>query len=210
MRCSTASSPVEVSLLNFACVLSVLNLACSGLAYSASRRFVHHKFRHVGSRVRLFFSKACTAQTYPTLSSIRIGVTSFVLAFALLTGNPVAGALLTAERHWQRPLMFAAVSKFTDFLSSSALTTASYSVCRIRWCGMPFARMEMGRSSTREEYHMKAERASPARRETIEICPKCKLHTFKRDIIHSWASIVEWDVSFLLSRLSSIACFPDP
>jgi hypothetical protein len=43
-------------------------------------------------------------------SSTRIGVTSFVLAFALLTGNPVAGALLTPERHWQRPLMFAAVS----------------------------------------------------------------------------------------------------
>lgn len=43
---------------------------------------------------------------------IRIGVLSFALAFALLTGNPIAGALLTAQHHWQRPLSFAAAVVF--------------------------------------------------------------------------------------------------
>ncbi|KAF8901153.1 major facilitator superfamily domain-containing protein [Gymnopilus junonius] len=41
---------------------------------------------------------------------IRIGMLSFSLAFALLTGNPIAGALLTADRLWHRPLIFAAVT----------------------------------------------------------------------------------------------------
>ncbi|KAF6752787.1 major facilitator superfamily domain-containing protein [Ephemerocybe angulata] len=52
--------------------------------------------------------------TNPDLSDlgIRIGMTSFALAFALLTGNPIAGALLTSERHWQRPLTFAAIAVF--------------------------------------------------------------------------------------------------
>lgn len=40
----------------------------------------------------------------------RIGVLSFSLGFALLTGNPIAGALLTEKHHWVRPLVFAAVS----------------------------------------------------------------------------------------------------
>lgn len=57
----------------------------------------------------------------------RIGLTSFALGLALLIGNPVAGALLTAERHWQRPLIFAAVVVFAGagcFLASwrSAVT----------------------------------------------------------------------------------------
>jgi len=41
---------------------------------------------------------------------IRIGILSFVLAFALLTGNPIAGALLTPHHIWDRPLIFAAIS----------------------------------------------------------------------------------------------------
>jgi len=39
-----------------------------------------------------------------------MGILSFGLAFALLTGNPIAGALLTPHHLWQRPLIFAAVS----------------------------------------------------------------------------------------------------
>ncbi|EAU86708.2 hypothetical protein CC1G_06469 [Coprinopsis cinerea okayama7 len=56
--------------------------------------------------------------THPDLSDlgIRIGVLSFSLAFALLTGNPIAGALLTSNHHWQRPLTFAAVVVFAGAL----------------------------------------------------------------------------------------------
>ncbi|PPR01202.1 hypothetical protein CVT26_016083 [Gymnopilus dilepis] len=43
---------------------------------------------------------------------IRIGTLSFSLAFALLTGNPIAGALLTSDHLWHRPLIFAAVTVF--------------------------------------------------------------------------------------------------
>ncbi|KAH0578997.1 hypothetical protein H2248_003174 [Termitomyces sp. 'cryptogamus'] len=41
---------------------------------------------------------------------IRIGLLSFTLAFALLTGNPIAGALLSPPAYrWHLPLIFAAV-----------------------------------------------------------------------------------------------------
>ncbi|KAF9561240.1 MFS general substrate transporter [Agrocybe pediades] len=40
---------------------------------------------------------------------VRIGMLSFSLAFALLTGNPIAGALLTADHVWHRPFIFAAI-----------------------------------------------------------------------------------------------------
>jgi len=41
---------------------------------------------------------------------VRIGFLSFCLAFALLTGNPIAGALLSPPQYkWQRPFIFAAV-----------------------------------------------------------------------------------------------------
>ncbi|KAF9527216.1 major facilitator superfamily domain-containing protein [Crepidotus variabilis] len=52
--------------------------------------------------------------THPDLSDfgIRIGILSFALAFALLTGNPIAGALLTSNHIWYRPLIFAAVVVF--------------------------------------------------------------------------------------------------
>ncbi|KAF8192999.1 major facilitator superfamily domain-containing protein [Pholiota molesta] len=43
---------------------------------------------------------------------MRIGILSFLLAFALLTGNPLAGALLTSHHLWHRPLIFAAISVF--------------------------------------------------------------------------------------------------
>jgi len=48
---------------------------------------------------------------------IRIGLLSFVLAFALLTGNPIAGALLSSPHYrWERPLIFAAVIIFAGAL----------------------------------------------------------------------------------------------
>ncbi|EGN91613.1 hypothetical protein SERLA73DRAFT_118356 [Serpula lacrymans var. lacrymans S7.3] len=45
---------------------------------------------------------------------LRIGVTSFVIGFALLTGNPIAGALVQPHGegtayYWYRPLVFASV-----------------------------------------------------------------------------------------------------
>ncbi|OAX43454.1 MFS general substrate transporter [Rhizopogon vinicolor AM-OR11-026] len=42
---------------------------------------------------------------------IRIGITSFVIAFALLTGNPIAGAVVEVNGHyiWYKPLVFASV-----------------------------------------------------------------------------------------------------
>ncbi|KAJ8586712.1 MFS general substrate transporter [Rhizopogon salebrosus TDB-379] len=42
---------------------------------------------------------------------IRIGITSFVIAFALLTGNPIAGAMVEVDTHyiWYKPLVFASV-----------------------------------------------------------------------------------------------------
>jgi hypothetical protein len=46
-------------------------------------------------------------------TSIRIGLLSFGLAFAVLTGNPIAGALLSPPRYkWLHPLIFAAVGVF--------------------------------------------------------------------------------------------------
>lgn len=48
-------------------------------------------------------------------SSLRIGLLSFTLAFALLTGNPVAGALLSPPKYkWHQPLIFAAVSHILE------------------------------------------------------------------------------------------------
>ncbi|KJA21762.1 hypothetical protein HYPSUDRAFT_41606 [Hypholoma sublateritium FD-334 SS-4] len=47
---------------------------------------------------------------------MRIGILSFSLAFALLTGNPLAGALLTSHHLWHRPLIFAAISVFCGAL----------------------------------------------------------------------------------------------
>jgi len=47
---------------------------------------------------------------------VRIGMLSFSLAFALLTGNPIAGALLTSRHVWSRPLIFAAVVVFMGAL----------------------------------------------------------------------------------------------
>jgi len=45
---------------------------------------------------------------------LRIGFLSFALSFALLTGNPIAGALLAPPHYkWHQPLIFAAVVTFT-------------------------------------------------------------------------------------------------
>lgn len=56
----------------------------------------------------------------------RIGITSFVIAFALLTGNPIAGALVQVHGSyvWYRPLVFASVV----VLTGAACLTASRSI----------------------------------------------------------------------------------
>jgi MFS family permease len=70
-----------------------------------------------------FFSGGLVSVAAPAVASfvthrdlsdlgIRIGMLSFSLAFALLTGNPIAGALLTAHHVWHRPLIFAAATVF--------------------------------------------------------------------------------------------------
>ena len=41
----------------------------------------------------------------------RIGVLCFIVGFALLTGNPISGALLRSPHYeWQNPILFASVS----------------------------------------------------------------------------------------------------
>ncbi len=41
----------------------------------------------------------------------RIGVVCFVVSFALLTGNPISGALLKPPHYeWQNPILFSGVS----------------------------------------------------------------------------------------------------
>ncbi|KAG1744490.1 MFS general substrate transporter [Suillus occidentalis] len=54
---------------------------------------------------------------------IRIGITSFVISFALLTGNPIAGAVVQVHGSyiWYRPLVFASVV----VLAGAACLTAS-------------------------------------------------------------------------------------
>ena len=61
----------------------------------------------------------------PLHYSIRIGMLSFTLAFALLTGNPIAGALLTPRHIWHRPLIFAAVSCYADTPTKISYLTPS-------------------------------------------------------------------------------------
>ncbi|KAJ3509211.1 hypothetical protein NLJ89_g5344 [Agrocybe chaxingu] len=75
-----------------------------------------------------FFSGGCISIAAPAVGSfithrdlsdlgIRIGMLSFTLAFALLTGNPIAGALLTSHRIWHRPLIFAATAGYTPSIN---------------------------------------------------------------------------------------------
>jgi hypothetical protein len=47
-----------------------------------------------------------------TTCSTRIGIASFVISFALLTGNPIAGAVAQVNGYytWYKPLVFASVS----------------------------------------------------------------------------------------------------
>ncbi|KAG2358400.1 major facilitator superfamily domain-containing protein [Suillus spraguei] len=56
----------------------------------------------------------------------RIGITSFAIAFAVLTGNPIAGALVQVHGSyiWYRPLVFASVV----VLAGAACLTASRSI----------------------------------------------------------------------------------
>ncbi|KAH7915578.1 MFS general substrate transporter [Hygrophoropsis aurantiaca] len=67
-----------------------------------------------------FFSGAFVSIITPAAASfsrdlneigIRIGITSFIIGFALLTGTPIAGALVAydGEYVWYRPLVFATV-----------------------------------------------------------------------------------------------------
>ena len=79
-----------------------------------------------------FFSGGVVSLSAPGLGSfisqpdlsdlgIRMGLLSFTLAFALLTGNPIAGALLTDQRIWHRLLIFAAVVLFSGALCYASL-----------------------------------------------------------------------------------------
>lgn len=65
-----------------------------------------------GGVVSLATPAASTFATRQDLSDmgLRLGLLSFTLAFALLTGTPIAGALLSPPKFlWHRPLIFAAV-----------------------------------------------------------------------------------------------------
>ncbi|KAJ7596021.1 major facilitator superfamily domain-containing protein [Mycena floridula] len=64
-----------------------------------------------GSCISICTPAASRFATRADLSDLgaRIGILSFCLGFALLSGNPIAGALLTPERFWIRPLIFASV-----------------------------------------------------------------------------------------------------
>ncbi|KDR79107.1 hypothetical protein GALMADRAFT_63444 [Galerina marginata CBS 339.88] len=72
-----------------------------------------------GGLVSLAAPAVASFVTHRDLSDlgIRIGMLSFSLAFALLTGNPIAGALLTSRHIWHRPLIFAAVAVFMGAVS---------------------------------------------------------------------------------------------
>ncbi|PPR07866.1 hypothetical protein CVT24_005603 [Panaeolus cyanescens] len=65
-----------------------------------------------GGMVSIVAPCAGSFVTHADLSDlgIRISMLSFALSLALLTGNPIAGALLTSNHQWHRPLIFAAVS----------------------------------------------------------------------------------------------------
>lgn len=67
----------------------------------------------------------------------RIGILSFSLAFALLTGNPIAGALLAAPRYvWRQPMIFAAVRIITR--SPVSLMIEIFLGCNIRRFGFSY------------------------------------------------------------------------
>ncbi|KAF9465927.1 major facilitator superfamily domain-containing protein [Collybia nuda] len=52
----------------------------------------------------------------------RIGILSFILAFALLTGNPIAGALLASPRYkWYQPMVVVFGGSFLHLISRRAL-----------------------------------------------------------------------------------------
>ncbi|KAG2358406.1 hypothetical protein BDR07DRAFT_284394 [Suillus spraguei] len=76
-----------------------------------------------------------------TMYSTRIGTTPFVISFALLTGNLVAGAVVQVNGFyiWHRPLVFASVglycqsrlaaeNQFKVVLAGAACLTASRSI----------------------------------------------------------------------------------
>ena len=51
---------------------------------------------------------------------LRIAILSFTLSFPLLTGNPIAGALLSPPRLlWFRPIILAGVRQYTSTLESA-------------------------------------------------------------------------------------------
>jgi len=66
-----------------------------------------------------FFSGAFISLVPPTVAvlsrnmeeiGIRMGLSYFLTAFAMLTGTPISGALLTADEHWFRPIVFSGVT----------------------------------------------------------------------------------------------------
>ncbi|PBK71219.1 MFS general substrate transporter, partial [Armillaria solidipes] len=84
-------------------VRSVAGVALFGLVYG----FVSGAFLTLASPAVAAFTRS------PTLDDIglRIGISCFFIGLALLTGNPIAGAVLSSPEYiWWRPLTFACVS----------------------------------------------------------------------------------------------------
>ncbi|KAK0212235.1 MFS general substrate transporter [Desarmillaria ectypa] len=83
-------------------VRTIAGVALFGLVYG----FVSGAFLTLASPAVAAFTRS------PTLDDIglRIGISCFFIGLALLTGNPIAGALLSSPKYiWWRPLTFACV-----------------------------------------------------------------------------------------------------
>ena len=87
----------------------------------------YYPLEHVSYFHSVRFYRFTLTYLYPDYS-LRIGVLSFVVAFAVLTGNPIAGALLAPPHFtWWRPLLFSTVCYiFRIFILTIRLCSAFY------------------------------------------------------------------------------------
>ncbi|KAJ7634826.1 major facilitator superfamily domain-containing protein [Roridomyces roridus] len=65
-----------------------------------------------GAYLALTIAVVASLARSPAEMGLRIGVSFTVISFAALVGTPIAGALLTPEFHWIRPIIFSAVCVF--------------------------------------------------------------------------------------------------
>jgi hypothetical protein len=111
----------------------------------SSRRLQHSSLKTSASSgaFRHFFF-AAPGQQVPHRT--RVGLLSFVIGFALLTGNPIAGALLSPPSYtWWRPFLFATVCPhaFPPFLPPSHSPYSVWRPCcyhpgrHLRWHPLP-------------------------------------------------------------------------